>query len=67
MTTYGYYTYILTKPEDINRQNHQAHHAKIKEMASWISEQKWDHWGDVPGGFYFNIEENYMMFLLRWS
>jgi hypothetical protein len=65
--TFGYYTYILTKPEEITRHNYQEHHRKMNEMVSWIHEQRWDHWGSVPGGIYFNVEENYNWFVLRWG
>lgn len=67
MSTYGYYTFVLPPPEQLTRQNHMEYHIRLKEMASWISDQKWDHWGSVPGGFYFNIEENYQWFMMRWG
>lgn len=67
-TTYnGRHIYQVFKPEDITRQNSSAYMDKMREMSAWISEQKWDHWGGVYGGFYFDVEENYMMFCLRWG
>ena len=69
--TYGNYKYVLPAPDGYDRAEWQVYAKTLKEMANWISDQKWDHWGsyhnDDGKGFYFNVEENYMMFLLRWT
>ena len=69
--TYSYYKFYLERPNTANRKDWYAHQAKVKQMADWISEQKWDHWGHRVAPFneefWFGVEENYMMFLLRWG
>lgn len=67
MTYSGRHIYLVYKPEELSRQNSHAYMSKMREIASWISEQKWDHWGGVDGGFYFDVEENYNWTVLRFG
>jgi hypothetical protein len=66
--TYGDYKYILPYPTGTyERSAWTAHQQKLKDMANWISQQKWDHWGtatDQPHGrgFWFGVTENYIAF-----
>jgi hypothetical protein len=63
--SYGEYQYFLSKPQTLERTEWETYIDRKKEMESWISEQKWDHWGTVHGGkegFWFMIEENYKAF-----
>jgi len=41
--------------------------AKIDEMSAWCQEHIVDHWGQNGRIFCFLLEEDYMMFLLRWQ
>lgn len=71
VTEYGYHEYVLPRPYGYNRGEWDAYNSKSKEIYNWICEQKWDHWGSTSTeegtGFYFHVEENYTLFLLRWS
>lgn len=69
--TYGSYEYIEPTPTGFNRSEWDRYTKRQKDMAAWISEQKWDHWGfikrDSEQGFWFNVEEEYAWFMLRWA
>ena len=69
--TYGDYRFHIKRPEGWNSVEWAAHHARVRAMANWITEQKWDHWGhhteDGREEFWFNVEEEYIWFVLRWS
>lgn len=41
--------------------------AKLQEMQQWLHDQKWDHWGYEKGVFMFSFEQDYALFLLKWS
>jgi hypothetical protein len=40
----------------------------IQDMQAWISQQSWDHWGYdyKTSTFYFDYEEHYNWFVMRW-
>ena len=74
--TFGYYDYKLTRPPKglfMHRTLWQEYLEHKKAIQSWCNEQKFDHWGYVERKdenediFWFNIEEDYAFFLLRWA
>ena len=67
---YGEYIYLHHRPQVESRADWEAYTKRSKEMQAWCNAQKFDHWGLTRGNndlFWFNREEDYMMFLLRWS
>ncbi len=69
--TYGNYEYTEPTPDGTTRSEWDRYFQRQKDMAAWISEQKWDHWGTVKNpsgqGFWFSVEEEYAWFMLRWA
>ena len=67
---YGEYIYLHYRPQGGRRADWDAFTARSKAMQAWCNEQKFDHWGLVSGNndlFWFNREEDYAFFLLKWS
>ncbi len=67
---YGEYIYLHHRPDVIDRATWREYNDKTQKMCVWCNEQKFDHWGIVEGNnalFWFSVEADYIMFLLRWT
>jgi hypothetical protein len=69
---YGEYVYRHYRPAGaaIYRTEYAEYADRSKAMQAWCNEQKFDHWGMVSGNndlFWFNREEDYLLFCLRWA
>jgi len=67
---YGEYLYKHYRPQGGTRADWEVFTDRSKAMQAWCNEQKFDHWGFSQGNndlFWFTREQDYMLFLLRWS
>lgn len=67
---YGEYIYKHYRPQGGNSTEWRAFTERSKEMQAWCNSQKFDHWGLTQGNndlFWFTNEQDYLLFMLRWS
>lgn len=75
VVSYKTYTYTTTAPEPIqkhwNLDEYKEYQVRVKAMQQWCDENM-EHWGCSPAGngfheFWFANQQDFVMFVLRWS
>ena len=73
--SYKTYTHTATAPKPIqthwNLTEYTEYRNRVYAMQQWC-DKNFEHWGCTPSGdgfheFWFANQEDYLMFLLRWS
>jgi hypothetical protein len=70
MNQYGNFEFKLKRPNSWLSRDWEAHDLLKKQMQWWCKGQCSDHWGCEEGEkvvFWFDSEQDYALFLLRWA
>jgi hypothetical protein len=70
MNQYGNFQFKLKRSNSWFPKDWEAHNLLKKQMQLWCAEQHFDNWGLDDGEevvFWFFNEQDYALFLLRWS